>query len=111
MSVATGSLDLHQWNGIGGTAVSDMTFLSSYPSSPSETKTVTKAQAATNIRDSYGVRMFGYLVPAVSGNYTFWISSDDNTIFGATLIGILLWARWILPHKAVELWRTTLAYA
>lgn len=30
-----------------------------------------------NVADSYSRRLTGYLRPAVSGNYTFWIASDD----------------------------------
>ncbi len=35
-------------------------------------------EAPVNVRDRYGVRMQGYFIPSVSGNYRFWISSDDN---------------------------------
>ncbi len=32
---------------------------------------------AQNVADSYSRRLTGYLQPAVSGDYTFWIASDD----------------------------------
>ena len=35
-------------------------------------------EVPTNALDNYGTRLRGYLCPAVSGNYTFWIASDDN---------------------------------
>ena len=35
-------------------------------------------ETPSNILDGYGTRLRGYLCPAVSGNYTFWIASDDN---------------------------------
>ena len=32
-----------------------------------------------NVADSYSRRLTGYLQPQVSGNYTFWIASDDDS--------------------------------
>ena len=31
-----------------------------------------------DIGDDYGMRMHGYVVPPVNGEYTFWIAADDN---------------------------------
>jgi hypothetical protein len=38
-------------------------------------------QAPSNIGDSFGSRMSGWLVPPVTGDYTFWIASDDSGEF------------------------------
>jgi hypothetical protein len=35
-------------------------------------------EAPTDVDDDYGTRLRGYLVPAVSGTYTFWLASDDQ---------------------------------
>ena len=38
-------------------------------------------ETETFVANNYGVRMKGWLVPPVSGNYRFWIASDDNGEF------------------------------
>ncbi len=67
------------WLGIGGTAVSDLTSNPAYPNSPSGTETVTTLfESPTNWNDNYGQRMRGYYIAPVTGNYFFYIASDDN---------------------------------
>ena len=39
---------------------------------------MTKFEAPIDQADHYGTRMRGYICPPQSGNYTFWISSDDQ---------------------------------
>ncbi len=39
---------------------------------------MTKFEAPIDVYDHYGTRMSGYICPPQSGNYTFWISSDDQ---------------------------------
>jgi hypothetical protein len=39
---------------------------------------MTKFEAPIDVYDHYGTRMRGYICPPQSGNYTFWISSDDQ---------------------------------
>jgi hypothetical protein len=38
-------------------------------------------EGPTNVGDNYGSRMRGWLVPPVTGNFVFWIASDDNGEF------------------------------
>ena len=67
------------YEGIGGASVSDLTSAPSFPNSPTSTGYVTDAfEAPTDILENYGQRLRGYLVPPVTGNYTFWIASDDG---------------------------------
>ncbi len=66
------------WSGIGGNAVSDLTSHASFPGSPTAVSYETHFEAPTGIADSYGQRLSGYLRAPDSGNYTFWISSDDH---------------------------------
>ena len=35
-------------------------------------------EAPTNTDDNYGSRMKGWLMPPVTGDYVFWIASDDT---------------------------------
>ena len=52
--------------------------ITSFPNSPNETSFESSFIAPANFGSKYGQRMHGYLVPEVSGDYTFWIASDDN---------------------------------
>ena len=36
-------------------------------------------EAPSNIGDNYGSRIKGLLLPPVTGNYSFWIASDDSS--------------------------------
>ncbi|HEY3322391.1 MAG TPA: PA14 domain-containing protein [Planctomycetota bacterium] len=68
------------WTGISGTAVTDLTGNPAYPDSPTGTETVaTFFEAPTNWADNYGQRMHGYFIPPATGQYTFYIASDDNS--------------------------------
>ena len=62
----------------GGTSVSDLTSAAIYPNNPTFTNWVTDYfESPRSVGDNYGQRMHGYVVPPVSGMYTFWITSDD----------------------------------
>ena len=66
----------------GGVALTDLTGSPKYPSSPDLVRY--KGLFELNTFDefeSYGARMSGFLVPPVSGNYNFYMSSDDNGAF------------------------------
>jgi hypothetical protein len=65
--------------GISGTSVSNLTQHASYPDKPGSRNLVrTRFEAPVNSADNYGQRMHGLIRPPATGNYTFWISSDDN---------------------------------
>ena len=50
-----------------------------YPESdPDETRFLTSFNSGENLGDNYGGMIHGWLHPAKSGDYTFWLSSDDN---------------------------------
>ncbi len=70
---------LHEWwNGIPGVAISDLTSNANYPNNPSGVDQISDFETPTNIRDNYGTRVRGYIIPPTSGLHTFWIASDDN---------------------------------
>ena len=74
-----GSILREVWEGIGGTSVIDLTGSPNYPNNPTSTNYVTDVfEAPTDVLENYGQRMHGYVVPPVTGSYTFWMSSDDG---------------------------------
>ncbi len=74
----TGNITYQTWTGIAGTLVSDLTSNGNYPGSPNSTVLKTSMEGDVNVLDNMGGRLIGYIVPRVSGNYTFWIAADDN---------------------------------
>jgi hypothetical protein len=75
---ATGFILREWWTGISGTSVSNLTSDINYPTNPNGRALLTSLEAPTDWADNYGTRIRGYLYPPTSGNYTFWIASDDN---------------------------------
>lgn len=61
-----------------GDTVASLTKNAKYPSLPDETSIEASIDSPRDIGSNYGQRMHGYLAPKVSGDYTFWIASDDN---------------------------------
>ncbi|HEX2957470.1 MAG TPA: PA14 domain-containing protein [Chitinispirillaceae bacterium] len=67
------------WTGISGASVSDLTSSLNYPSTPNQSQTIYSFEGPVDNADNYGARIRGYVVPPATGNYTFWIASDDNS--------------------------------
>ncbi len=67
------------WEGISGTAVADLTSSAAYPAFPSFSEEVSLFETPTDFADNFGSRVHGWLHPDTSGDYKFWISSDDNS--------------------------------
>jgi hypothetical protein len=74
---------LDTWTGIGGWHIDDLRFgTNGFTLMPtSSTRLTHLLQSPANNGDNYGSRMTGWLVPPVSGNYSFWIASDDQGEF------------------------------
>lgn len=66
------------WLGIPGSSLIDLTSATDFPFAPSGSTAPTVFEAPRDWNDNYGTRMRGYVVPPQSGNYTFWISGDDQ---------------------------------
>lgn len=67
-----------EWTGVAGTSIEDLVTGPNYPSNPSATLIRTTFDGFQNRADNYGVRMSGWVKAPATGNYTFWISADDN---------------------------------
>ena len=46
---------------------------------PTTSRVLTTLDMPRNWSDQYGTRIRGYIVPPTTGNYTFWIASDDQS--------------------------------
>jgi glucose/arabinose dehydrogenase len=71
----TGAIDREFWQGITGTSVTSIPV----SSPPSSSSLLLSLEGPTNVGSDYGSRIRGYLHPASTGNYTFWIASDDKS--------------------------------
>src|SRR5882672_10237871 len=67
------------YTNISGGTIANLTNAPIYPNSPSFTNVVTALfEAPSDILESYGQRMRALLIPPVTGDYVFWVASDDN---------------------------------
>ncbi len=75
----TGGLLREVWNGISGHEVQHLTSSPDYPDNPSLSEEIDIFETEKNFADAYGQRLRGYVHPPVTGNYTFWIASDNKS--------------------------------
>jgi len=74
-----GSIRREVFLNIPGNSIGELTSSPAFPDSPDLVEIITDFfETPTDQFESYGQRVHGYIVPPVSGNYTFWIASDDN---------------------------------
>ncbi len=66
------------WDGISGTTITDLTEDPRYPDNPTGAEALLSFEAQTMFGDQFGARLQGYLYAPISGQYTFWIASDNN---------------------------------
>lgn len=79
LPMRAGTLLREVFSDIQGNAISDLTNNPAYPASPSETTVLTQFfEAPTDVMEAYGQRLRGTFLAPVTGNYTFWIATDDN---------------------------------
>lgn len=72
-------LDREVYAGIPGVAVSDLTNHISYPDNPTNRNIIANLfEAPINFADYYGQRIHGVIKAPYTGQYRFWIASDDN---------------------------------
>lgn len=82
-------LNRDYWTSIGGSTTASLTSLSTYPGSPNGSDLLVNGFNAVGWAGSaapgspdwgnlYGERIYGYLVPEVTGTYTFWTAGDND---------------------------------
>ncbi|MFN7564275.1 MAG: PA14 domain-containing protein, partial [Prosthecobacter sp.] len=75
---AGGSLLREHWSGISGGLISSLTSNANYPNKPGGREFITSFEClAQDWAESYGTRVTGFIVPPVSGSYTFAVSGDE----------------------------------
>ena len=75
-----GFINYAVYDGIGsGTLVTDLTGNSRFPTDPTWEKPMAQFEADTDRADNFGAAMRAYLIPPITGSYTFWIASDDSS--------------------------------
>jgi autotransporter-associated beta strand protein len=73
-----GSLLKEHWSGIAEGTLASLTSNANYPGRPGGREFVTTFEClAQDWADSYGTRVTGYIVPPVTGSYTFAVSGDE----------------------------------
>lgn len=75
---ATGQILREWWTDITGTDIPSLTNDADYPDNPDGSDFLTSFEAPADWADNYGTRIRGYIYPPISGDYTFWIATDDN---------------------------------
>lgn len=66
------------WLDVPGSSLSALWDLPAFPGDPTGSQWLTCLESPERWADNYGARVYGYLYPEVTGDYTFWIASDDN---------------------------------
>lgn len=72
-----GTLLREVWMGISGTAVTDLTGNANFPNNPSASDQLSSFEAPIDWAENYGTRIRGFITAPNTGNFVFWISSDD----------------------------------
>ncbi|MBN8456498.1 MAG: discoidin domain-containing protein [Verrucomicrobia bacterium] len=74
-----GYLLYERWDGISGTALSSLIASPHFHEAPDARSFISSAQLMVNSGDNYGVRLRGTLTAPVTGNFRFYIASDDTS--------------------------------
>ena len=71
---------LDTWTGISGTSINDlMVGTHNMTTVPNQSMRLTNLlEGLYNAGDNYGSRMKGWLLPLVTGDYSFWIAASDS---------------------------------
>ncbi len=73
----SGSILCEYFRGIEGTSVEDLAKNPAFPNKPTDSMLLDLFEIPTDSDDKYGTAVRGYIQAPQTGNYTFWIASDD----------------------------------
>ncbi len=74
-----GSILYENWNNFNGTTLNQITKAKGFPENPADSMLLKQFQSPVNWSDRYCDKISGYIHPPASGEYTFWINSDDQS--------------------------------
>ncbi len=77
---AQGVITRKTFNGIGGSALSDLTNNVKFPDQPDGVDWLTAAETPRGVGDNYGTQVAGFLHPPATGDYLFYVASDDQAL-------------------------------
>jgi hypothetical protein len=104
-----GGIAYSRYPNLTGTSVADLTNGAAFPYDPALEREVTALEGDSNLEGNYGAVFRGYLLPPVTGSYTFWIASQNDSelwLSGSTnpvemtrLAYVKADANWPAPHE------------
>lgn len=74
-----GKVEVHYFDGISGSKVSDLVGQEKYPDNPDQVMELFSLKAPANRADAYGSLVRGYIQPPTDGQYRFFVAGDDET--------------------------------
>lgn len=74
----SGTILRQWWHGQGGASLADFALDANYPNHPDGNEELTRFETPADWSDSDGVRIQGYLYARESGDYTFWLDSNQE---------------------------------
>ena len=74
-----GTVYVQYYDNVGGIKVDDLRSASAFPDEPSEVVPLNELARLEKRGDDHGALIRGYLIPPASGDYTFWLASDDES--------------------------------
>lgn len=79
-STGSGMVYLEMYAGVAGASVADLQANQNFPASPSSSMLYTGGlKLPENVDDNYGQRVRALVTPAVSGDYTFYVASNNSS--------------------------------
>ena len=78
---STNGLNYQRWTGIPGNDLKELLWDVDFPNNYDFNGMITRYQGPVSYGDDYGSRAFGYIVPSITGNYTFNVTGDDDVLF------------------------------
>jgi len=73
-----GTIVQEKWNNIYSDSLEALKNHWKYPNQPDETKMLSQFDTGIELDDNYGGRVHGWLYAPLTGDYTFWLCTDDQ---------------------------------
>ena len=76
--ILSGVMKFEAFTGIGGSTPADLRGSPKYPGHPDEIRLLPAFEGPNGYADNYGARIKGFVTPATTGDYVFFMASDDG---------------------------------